>query len=255
MASTPISRVTLPVWGDVVGLWEPILDRGVWNRVRFILSDPSRRTNPVARGRRHLLSGIAKCGVCGNAIRVGKGKAYKAVGSTPEQAGVSKPVYRCKVASCVTRDQVRLDEFVIGLVCERLARPDAVDLLRRDEPASSVAARAEVEMLLSRLEVAAADYADDTITRDQLHTITARVRPQIEAAKRRVPPPQPSVEVLSSLVGTKAAFRSRWDELGIDARRQVVALLMSVTVNVTRRGYGAFDPDAVSIDWLTTAPE
>jgi site-specific DNA recombinase len=232
--------------GEVVGVgqWTPILDRDTWEQARVILTDPARTTTPGALGRTHLLTGIARCGAhdCRAVMRVGKGKPYK---------GKAADVYRCKASACVSRDQATVDELVQRIVCARLARPDAVALLRHDEDDAGRAARAEVERLRSRLEVAAADYADDKIDADQLRTITARLRPQIEAAERRVPSPARRTAVLVGLAG-QADVAQRWEKLDVSVRRKVVDLLVNVIILPTRRGPG-FDPESVQVTWKAAA--
>jgi site-specific DNA recombinase len=59
--------------GEVVGegAWEPILERGRWEQVRAVLSDPTRKTS-IGSAATHLLSGIARCGVCDAPLRVAK---------------------------------------------------------------------------------------------------------------------------------------------------------------------------------------
>ncbi len=221
------------------GLWEPIVDVATYDRVRVLLTDPARRTTPGAAGRSRLLSGLARCGVCGAPLRAAKGKAYK---------GKAKDTYRCPSSSCVTRDLEQLDGYINTIVCRRLARSDAVDLLRRDEPESATLARQAVEDLRSRLDVAAADYADDAITAQQLRTITARLHPRLLVAERLVPASRPDLQVLGDLVGT-ADIESVWQALDVSVRRQVIALLLTVTVQRARRGHGAFDDAAVSVEW------
>jgi DNA invertase Pin-like site-specific DNA recombinase len=232
--------------GEVIGpgRWEPILDHDTWERVRVTLTDPARRTTPGTAARVHLLTGgIASCAVCGAPLRIGKGKAYK---------GKSKDVYRCSANSCVSRDKGLLDMFVSAVVCERLSRADAVDLLAREESPAATKARADVEKLRSRLSVAAADYADGTINAEQLRTITARIRPRIDAAERLIPASTPDVGALEHLVGTEDVH-ARWEALDVSVRRQIIALLMLVKLSrASRRGHGGFDPTTVHIEWKTS---
>jgi site-specific DNA recombinase len=223
----------------VVGAWEPILDRDSWEQVRLVLTDPSRRTNPGATGRTHLLSGIARCGVCGGPLRAAKGKPYK---------GVAATIYRCFPTGCVSRGQEPLDALVRALVCARLSRADAADLLRHDdEPADAAAARAEVERLHGRLQLAAADHDEDRITREQFLATTARLRTRLADAERRVPAPTPRLAVLDTLV-TQDDVQAAWDVLDVSVRRQVVALLLDIAVEPTRRGPG-FRPESIKTAW------
>jgi site-specific DNA recombinase len=62
--------------GQVVGDgdWDPILDRAVWDQVRAVLRDPQRRT-ATSSAAAHLLSGLARCGVCGAPMRASKNRS------------------------------------------------------------------------------------------------------------------------------------------------------------------------------------
>lgn len=232
--------------GEIIGQgqWAPILERDTWEQVRLILTDPARTTNPGALSRQHLLTGIARCAIpgCGAVMRVGKARPYK---------GVTEDVYRCKGASCVVRNQSKVDELVQRIICARLSRPDAVALLRQDEGDDGRDAKADVERLRIRLDVAAADYADGAIDSDQLRIITARLRPQIEAAERLVPSPARRTEVLAGLVGQPDAAQ-RWAALDVSVQRKVVDLLVDVVILPTRRGPG-FDPESVRVTWKASA--
>jgi DNA invertase Pin-like site-specific DNA recombinase len=223
------------------GQWEPILDRDVWEKVRVILTDPTRRSTPGASGRKHLLSaGIARCAVCDGPLGVAPGKSYK---------GKSRKIYRCTAASHVSRDVIYLDAFVRDVVCARLAKPDAVGLLQtREERPRVTKAKAELEALRSRLDVAAADYADGAITAQQMRTVTARLRPKIAAAEKMIPVQVPEVQALEKLIGA-ADIVGVWDGLDVSVRRQVVDALMSVVVHRAPPGRGGFNPDCVEIRW------
>ena len=54
--------------GQLLGkaTWKPIISPEDGERLRILLTDPSRRTNRSAR--RYLLSGLCRCGLCGNVM-------------------------------------------------------------------------------------------------------------------------------------------------------------------------------------------
>jgi site-specific DNA recombinase len=64
------------VVGD--GTWEPILDPGRWQQVRAVLGDPTRKT-ATSSAAVHLLSGLARCGVCGGPIRAGQNRSTRRI--------------------------------------------------------------------------------------------------------------------------------------------------------------------------------
>jgi len=219
------------VIGD--GDWPPILDRGTWEQVRAVLADPQRRTSTGSVAA-HLLSGIARCGVCGAPMRAGMNR--------------SVPSYRCTDGSCVSRRRADVDELVVRIVVGRLARPDAVDLFtpaaRSDDVREAAAAAAT---LRARVDNAADDYADGRIDRRQLERITARLRPQIDVAEARASIVD-DAPLLAGLLGADDV-RAAWDALPLPRRRAVVDLLVDVRVNRAHQGARAFDPATVEITW------
>jgi site-specific DNA recombinase len=221
--------------GQVVGegAWEPILPRERWEQLRAVLTDPSRKTS-TGTAAAHLLSGIARCGVCGASLRVALNRRV--------------PSYRCSANGCVIRRKEVLDDLVTELVVARLSAPDVVELLARgtDNP-EWAAAVAEADQLRARLDEAADQYADGLIDGRMLERITARLRPQLAEAEARSRVVD-SAPLLDGLVGVPDV-RAVWDGLSLSRRRAVVDTLMRLTLNRTRQGARVFDPECVRIDW------
>lgn len=219
--------------GEVVGAgdWPPILDRALWEQVRAVLSDPQRRTS-TSSAAVHLLSGLARCGVCGGSMRAATNRTV--------------PSYRCADRSCVSRNRADLDAFVTAVVLGRLSRPDVAALLM---PADERARKAvgEVAELRARLDNAADDYADGTVDREQFHRISERLRPRLDAAQARAR----IVDSSPLLIGLTDAgdMQAAWDTLPLSRRRGIVDLLMTVRVLRTTPGARLFDPECVNIEW------
>src|SRR3954470_5600114 len=220
--------------GEVVGdgAWEPILDRGRFEQLRAVLSDPQRRTS-TGTAAKHLLSGIARCGVCGATLRVALNRRV--------------PSYRCSERGCVIRRQQDLDDLVNGVIVERLARPDAAGLFTTGDTTDQRAALAEAEQLRGRLDHAADQYAEGSIDGRQLERITARLRPQLAQAEARMRTVD-SAPLLDGLAGAPDVG-ALWDQLPLSRRRAVVNLLLEITVHRTRQGPRTFDPAAVQLAW------
>ncbi len=220
--------------GQVVGegTWEPIHHRGTWEQVRAVLSDPTRRTS-TGSAAKHLLSGIARCGVCGGAMRAGLNRQTVS--------------YRCADNSCVSRSKADVDDLVTAVVLGRLARPDAADLLTPDRSPERVAAVHEALGLRARLDRAADDYADGKIDARQMERITARLRPQLDAAdaRARVVDDAPLLDGLAANVQAAQV----WTDMSITRRRAVVDLLVDVTIERAKQGARTFAPESVSIEW------
>lgn len=221
--------------GEVIGAgdWPPILDRALWEQARAVLTDPARKTT-TSSAAVHLLSGIARCGVCGGPMRAGMSRAT--------------PSYRCAAKSCVSRNRVDVDAFVTGLVLERVGRPDLAGLLAPVDDSTRRAA-AEVAELRARLDTAADDYADGALDREQFHRITERLRPRIDAAQARARVVD-STPLFAGLVGA-GDVRKAWDGLALTRRRAVVDLLMEVRVLRSTPGARVFDSEAIQVTWKT----
>lgn len=220
--------------GEVIGEgdWEPILDIWTYEQVRAVLKDPQRRTS-VSSAAVHLLSGIARCGVCGAVVRGAMNR--------------NVPSYRCSARSCVARNRRDVDELVTRVLLARLAKPDAVDLLAPQDGGERQRAAEEAQGLRARLDRAADDYADGKIDARQLERITARLRPQIEAAEARARVVDDS-PLLDGLLGNERAA-TVWGRLSLTRRRAVVDLLLEVVILKARQGAREFDPATVRIEW------
>ena len=118
--------------GQIVGAaqWPPIVDETTWRATVAVLDQPGRKTTP-GPGPRHLLSFLARCGVCDGPMIC---TAYSRAAAGD---GERKAVYRCregehgmrKQLPHVGRDQAQLDAFIERVVIGRLSRPDAAELL------------------------------------------------------------------------------------------------------------------------------
>lgn len=218
--------------GDVIGKgdWEPILTDHLFEQVKAVLSDPARRTT-TGTAAKHLLSGIARCGVCGAVMRSAMNRSVAA--------------YRCSEKSCVARNRRDVDALVTAVVLERLSRPDAADLLNPSRGADQKRAVANAAELQQRLDRAADDYADGKIDSRQLERITARLRPQIDAAEAqaRIVDDSP---VLAGLAGNAKAAEV-WETLTLTRRRAVVAATVNIMIHRARQGARVFDRSSVEI--------
>ena len=131
----------------VAAPWEPIVKREVFEAVRMLLTDPSRRTGPGAAPRWHG-TGIYRCGIC-----------------TPPQTMTDKPTtcevtlggrqprYRCKAHNHLTRNAEPVDRLVFAHVLFALSHPRAYELVSAPTPdVDAPALRAERTAIRTRLE-------------------------------------------------------------------------------------------------------
>lgn len=236
MLSNPRYAGVLVRNGEVMGpgAWPAILDLDTHRAVVAILSDPARRRPGAPR--RYLLSGVATCGVCGR-------RCY----GTTERRG---PLYMCETRAHVVRRAEQIEELVEETIIARLSRPDAAELFARPDTSDRAAALAQsVRQARARLDGLAEAFASGGIDADQLGAGSKRLRPVLArdmaelAALAQTP-------ILAPLVGV-SDVRTRWSALSVEDRREVIAHLMSITIDPAGRGARSFDPETVRIAWRT----
>ncbi len=93
------------------GEWPAIIDETTHQGLVAYLSDPA-RWPAVSFEKRHMLSGVAKCGACGQALY--------AVYPGGDKRGI---VYTCRPAAHVARNGALLDEYVEALVLAWFSQP------------------------------------------------------------------------------------------------------------------------------------
>ena len=222
--------------GEVVAdaAWPVIVDESTWLGVRAVLNDPSRLS--PARGGKYLLSGLALCGVCGATVHGGGTRR------------VGQRTYRCSASTGhIARRAEPVEEYVGAVVVGRLSMPDARDLLAADTGADMDALTTEAESVRARLNALAVDFADGSLTAQQLRTATERLRARLGDVEARLADAARS-DVLGPLV-TSEDVSGLWHVLDIDLRRQVIAALMTVRIGQAGQGTKTFRPETVGIEW------
>lgn len=231
--------------GQVVGKagWPPILDEDTWRGVCAVLGDPARRTNTTT-ARKWLLSGLARCGVCGDPVRSFSASARRRR---------TKPVYTCKTGKHVIRTAEEVDAFVeevvIGVLRERGA-----ELLVPDQAGDTGQLHLRDAALAARQREAARMFSAGTIDGPQLEQITADLRQQREEITDRLA----AMTKGSVLAGVADAADpgKAFDACDLSRKRAIVDVLMTVTILPARRGRrpgwrageSYFDPATVRID-------
>jgi len=234
--------------GQVIGAgdWPAIITEDVYARLVAMISDPGRRSNKGAT-RRHLLTGIARCGRpgCDGTMIVNVGRVQTSADGRQKR---QPPAYVCRECTRVRRKQSDVDEVVERVVIARLSQPDALAALATGDPAEAERAREAIAALQARLEVAADGYAEGTITGPQLKRITAKLTPQIET-ERAVVNASAGMPGVAAMAGPNA--EKRWRAAPLDVKRAVIETLCSVTILPIGPGRRPFDPSSIVITWRT----
>jgi hypothetical protein len=210
------------------GQWPALISTDDHERVVRLLSDPARKT--ARHGRRHLLSGIARCGRCGGAMR--------------HASSNGRDIYKCERLD-VSASSEPVETFILELVNRRLNADDASAVR---EPGSEAydALSSRLAALRGRLDGLAEDYADGLLDRDQVRVAGDRLRAEMAEVENR----------MREAERRDAAIRARGvDIYSLTVERQRALLRGLLTVEVlpaTRRGAAAhdFDYGRLRITWL-----
>ena len=215
----------------VEGDWPPIVGKDILDGVRAILTQPGRRIGGTSSGRKHLLSGLARCGACGKTMGSGR-------------SADDRGVYVCKHCHKVTRDMSRVDETVIGVVVERLSRPDAADLLVNTKREDIDQLRDRASALRARQDELASLFADQAITASQLKTGTAKLTTQLGDIEKKMFSTH-KARVFDGLIGGDVAVT--FAALPLDRKRAVIDTLVTVVIKPAGQFGRGFNPDSVDV--------
>jgi DNA invertase Pin-like site-specific DNA recombinase len=224
--------------------WPPILPRETWEAVVAVLNDPNRRTSP-GNTPRWLGSLIYRCGHPDcidldppSTLRVGTS------GKRPQ------PAYRCFTSAHLTRVAMPLDAYVSAVLCARLSRPDAIDLLPGPGAGVDTAALArEANALRERIREAGDLWESGTLSAVEFKQRKARLadRLAVVQGKLRSASGRNPVAEVAGLPDVAEV----WAGLDLGRRRAILDALAVVYVLPVPRpqGRAPFNPETVKIDW------
>jgi site-specific DNA recombinase len=240
--------------GEIVAdaMWPAIIPHEMWLRVQAILKDRSR---PRYGGFvvANLLSGIAECGTPGCHARLVVGRNSAAYSRNPDVPRGSYRTYTCpRFHTSIAMKY--LDAIVVEHAIARISRPDFLLSLRGadgrsdEERLQLLDEIAEHNAWLEKVRERAAAERNLDLLFDQ----EARIKPLIEAAKRkldRLTKIAPAVLELSDADDAQ----EMWDSFSLDTKRLVIRSLMRVKVSkATRPGVRGVGQalERTHIEWL-----
>ncbi|MFE2970898.1 recombinase family protein [Streptomyces sp. NPDC059340] len=233
--------------GDVVGRadWMPLLDEPTWRSMVAVLEDPSRIPS-VPNTRKHLGSNIYLCGVCGATL--------KASSKPNRRGGGTRPVYRCRVKDCVTRDLPDLDGYVIMQLMDRLALENPEELTaRREDPVDVRALQDEMRAARRRLDELADALGKGEMDMQEWRAAANPARVRLQAVEDKMKSAVKRNPAAGLLTAKDPAALWNSPEFDLSRKRASIDHLMTVTVHPARRGRlpggGYFDAETVQIDW------
>lgn len=217
--------------GKIVGdaVWPAILDEELYWRVDAILTDPSRKTN-TDRAIKHLLTGLALCGVCESAMKVQNNRGSLA--------------YQCPNGFHVSVRTSALEEYVTKKVKERLFRLDVTEIAHPQADERRAAARRELAELQERLDGFTREAALGKLSAPRLGEIERELQPLILNAQRAAHAPKGKT-LLYRLVENPYL----WDDCSMKEKRRIVADLFTIHVDTIGRGRRSYNiEDRVRIE-------
>ncbi|AZG44825.1 recombinase family protein [Gordonia insulae] len=219
----------------VKGTWQPLVDEQVWWEVQAILRAPERRPGGHTAVKRHLLTGVVHCGKCENG---------KLAGMQVDRGRTS--VYRCKACYGTSIRAHDVEQYLLALVAARLARPDAVDLLKAEAQDATEAEelRTEANTLRARLDGLAVDYAEGLMTAQQVKVATAHITEKLAAIEAKHQDADKVRLFMDLPLGTDEVVDAV-AALSPDRLRAVLATLMDVTVGPVGKGARASNGERV----------
>jgi len=230
--------------GQIIGKaeWPPLVAEEKWRALVAMVTDPARRTT-LSPARKWLLSGLARCGVCGETVLVSMLASSRHRGSVPS--------YVCSNGKHVGRNAAELEAYVSLVVVERLKRPDTVELMRPASPeidlpaliAEETTGRERLDALADNLDIDERTLARRSQRlRERLEEIAA-----LKAAAGRGSP--------LSGVADAPNPGAVWEGLDLDRKRAIIDLLMTITIQPAKKGRrpgwkpgeSYFDPACITI--------
>jgi site-specific DNA recombinase len=160
--------------GEIVAdaVWTPLLTPDEHRKLCALLDTHGRRDQSPDSSLAHMLSGGAKCGVCMHRLRTQRALRYVC-----NQAG-------CQGVSAVMR---YMDKVVSDHVRDRLRHADTIHLFKTPGGDGELKrAQDDLRELTDHLAGFVEQAAQRKLSGPVLATVESRVRPQIEAAERRV---------------------------------------------------------------------
>lgn len=217
----------------VKGNWPAIVSEQDWRRWQTKAAKRKRRSTFTTA--KHLLSGIARCGVCGSVCYV----KYR--------SGSDTISYACQAKNCVSRGTVPTDSYVEAVAVARLQMPDALESLRpKSEPIEAILSeRANVQ---ARLDDLAELVADGTLTAQSARDAAKPLRGKLDALDARIEAVRGVQGLPFDELGADVA--GRWSGLTLTQKRAIIRSLMTVTID-RQGGKKTFDPESIRIEWRT----
>ncbi|MHA3724151.1 recombinase family protein [Leucobacter sp. HY1910] len=255
--------------GEIVSdaIWPALIDYEVWQKLQNVMS-PSHRKRTNNWPGRHLLAGIAVCGVCGAGTRVGKqnsgrrkDKDGNPVPKPQDEHGNELPypsysTYLCagapgRTGFHVAQKEEHLDLIVTEFVLARLERKDFLATLGKKDEGVDDARQAllqEIEQHQNYLEEVRAKAAERGRI-DLLFDQEERIQPLISAAQKKLEALADTDPAVIELTNNPDAVRARWEELDFNDKRRIIRAVVTPVIHRVKNKSGKGSGQRHGPDW------
>ncbi|CCQ46033.1 resolvase, N terminal domain protein [Pseudarthrobacter siccitolerans] len=245
---------------DVEAVWPPLLKPEEWHRLQAVMAGRSRQ-KVNSWPAKHLLGGIAECGVCGAGMRVSKQNTGPQ--QYDKETGEKLPrkhysIYLCqgtpgKTGFHVAMREGHLDQVVTAVVLARIQRPDFLARVGQEGDGIDEVRQALLEEIRGHREwiEQVRERAEAERNLSLLFDQENRVAPKIEAAQKRLESLAATDPLIVDLAGADDV-EARWEELSLVEKRHAIRLLVTPrvhTVSADWRGKRGINRERVEFVW------
>lgn len=229
--------------GVIVGPaeWEAIITPAETERIRALLSDPSRRTNKTARS--YLLARLLRCGLCG-ATLVSRPRADQ----TRRYVCASGPGFGGCGRIAITAEHV--ENVVAEAVLFRLDSPELAATLRgrSDDPAAAEW-QVEADRAQAQLDELATAYAEQLIGLQEWLTARAGIEQRLQAARKKLATLN-RITALDGWLGNASELRAEWPTMPLSRQAAIIAATLDHAVVASGKpGRNTLDPSRITLVW------
>lgn len=169
---------------------------------------------------RHLLSGLALCGVCGAKVKViNRNTNPRYCCRAPDEEG--------HIVGHVARSKGRVDEYVEGLMVAMLSKPDVLASMSSEEDADELRdLLAEVERERAELDAFYAMAEAGQLSAEGLARVEASRLPRIRAAEARARSVRSVPQIHDVVAEGPERVPARWAALELTQKRDIIATFL-----------------------------
>ena len=200
------------------GQWPAIIDADTHERLARLLGDRPRRAQVTGK-RRHLLSGVARCGKCGHVLYA-DGARYRCASGIGKGCG----------GVAVRVDM--LEEYVTGAVLDALESPrvqEAVAMGQDTDAPRRAELLEEIRKAQDKRAEARRDWAEDVIDKEDWLDVKQRTDDRIARARKEYDRLTGSATVFGDIPPSDAV-RDAWQQWNTDRRRAAVKAVLSQVI-------------------------